>query len=373
MQRTSATNTIDLGGGRLGHRDRNTASGIPGTGLQAGFFNNLQEELAAIVEGVGLSLNGADMDQVWQSLGRLTGRQLQTVTASATLTADSGTVLVSAAAGNVTITLPAAAALAGTVAGVAVVRSQQLTLMRTDTTANTVTIQRAGSDKLGAAGTATNYLLGVSERLRILSDGVDAWHLASCNLLGRRRHIMSSSGDFTVPAFVERIAVRVKGGGGGGGGCPANGSAGGGGEGGTAEGDLVVTPGAVMSGVVGAAGAAGTASGDGGNGGNTTFGGLTGGGGYGGLSTGTGTPAGGQGGTASGGLLNHPGGYGGDGIPGTGSALVAGNGGGSGGRGAVGGGAPTAGQAPGSGGSGAYGTSAAPGGAGKAGEIEIEY
>ncbi len=371
MDRTIAPGYIDIGGGRRGFRDRNTVAGIAGTGISAADMNAQQEELLALVEGVGLTPNAAATAQVWQAVHRMAGRQIASFTGNATLTADHGIVFVSAAGGSLTLTLPLASALGGNVQGAGTVQAQQLTFIRTDTSANTVTLQRQGANTLGTGG-SVNYLLGVSERLRIISDGNAAWHLASCNLTGRRRHVMTSSGNFTVPAWVERIRAKVVAGGGGGAGCPAAGSAGGGGAGGTADGDLVVTPGAVMAGVVGAAGAGGAAgNNNGAAGGSSSFSTLSATGGGGGLSSGGGSSSGGGGGTASGGLENISGGMGHDGVP----SSVAGSGGvsteGGGGRGASGGGIVANGRAPGSGGGGAYGASAAAGGDGAAGYIAI--
>jgi hypothetical protein len=277
MDRTSGANNIDIGGGRRGHRDRNTAAGLAGTRLTAAFLNGLQEEALALIEGMGLTPSDADLQQVWQAVRRLSGRQIRVLTGNATLTADDGLVIVSAAGGNVALTLPAANALAGTVAGVARISAQQLMILRTDTSGNTLTLNRAGSDKLGA-GTATAYLMGVGERLRILSDGVDTWHLVSSTLSGRRRQVFNADGTFTVPAWVDWVDVEAIGGGGGGGGNTTRGGAGGGGGAGYARGRVAVTGGQVITVTRGAGGAAGSASSgsaagnDGGNGGASSFG-----------------------------------------------------------------------------------------------------
>ena len=277
MDRTSGANNIDIGGGRRGHRDRNTAAGLAGTRLTAAFLNGLQEEALALIEGMGLTPSDADWQQVWQAVRRLAGRQIRVLTGNTTLNADDGLVFVSAAGGNVTLTLPAANALAGTVAGVARISSQQLTIVRTDTSGNTVTVQRAGSDKLGA-GTATAYLQFVGERLRIASDGVDTWHLVSCNLLGRRRQVFTADGTFTVPAWVDSVDVEAIGAGGGGGGNTTAGGGGGGGGGGYARGRVAVQGRQAIGVTRGAGGTAGpnnsgsAAGNDGGNGGASSFG-----------------------------------------------------------------------------------------------------
>lgn len=381
MDRTSAANYIDIGGGRRGHRDRNTAAGLPGTRLSADFLNDIQEELLALVEGTGQTANTADQQQLWQGVRRLAGRQVRVVTANATLDADDGLVLIDATAGSIVITLPSAAALAGTVAGVAKISSQQLTLVRTDTSGNTVTLQRAGSDKLGR-GTAVNYLMTATEVLRIASTGTDTWRLVSCSVLGRREQTLTGSGNWTVPAWVDFIDVEFIGGGGGGGGNTTQGGAGGGGAGGRASGSYVVTGGQVIAYAIGAAGTAGvnnsgTAAGNnGGDGGASTFGSLVaaagGQGGRGSVSNGQG--ASGQGGNGTTGTNLRKGGDGNAGFWISGTNAFGGMGGSApcgGGGGAASTGLPTAGGFPGGGGGGGANNFA--GGAGAAGTGVVRY
>lgn len=139
--------------------------GVPATIPGYEWFNSVQEELAGIVLRAGLALDGADQAQVRKALDRLHGGGLRGVTANTTLTADdAGVVLVNAAGGNVTVTLPAAAAANG--------RPLRLVLARTDTSANTVTIQRAGSDTIEGL---TSLLLAQRRRLTLVSDGVSGW------------------------------------------------------------------------------------------------------------------------------------------------------------------------------------------------------
>ena len=183
---------------------------------------------------------------------------------------------------------------------------------------------------------------------------------------------ITSSGNFTVPANVYRMKVRLVGGGGGGAGSSASASGGSGGAGGYAEGYVSVTPGEVIPVTVGAAGAAGVASAAGGAGGTTTFGtfaSTTGGGA--GLSV---ASSGGAGGTATGtGFLLAGGDWGTDGNNGS-IITSSGSGGtspfGGAGRAGYGGGASASGY--GSGGGGAYGASSS-GGAGGGGVVVVEY
>lgn len=76
---------------------------------------------------------------------------------------------------------------------------------------------------------------------------------------------------FTIPAGVRSVRVRAWGAGGGGGGVNGPGGGSGGGGGAYGEKTLLVAPGDVINGNVGAGGIAGTSGSDAGNGGNTTL------------------------------------------------------------------------------------------------------
>jgi hypothetical protein len=323
--------------------------------------------------------NAADTQQIWQAARRLSGRAIRSLTATASLNADDGLVLVSAAAGNVVLTLPAANALAGAVAGVARVTAQQLLIVRTDTSANTVTIQRAGSDALGV-GTATSYLVGRGERLTIQSDGGATWWLLNSNLTGQRIQVFNASGNFTTPAWVEHVFATAIGGGGGGGGNTTSGAGGGGGGGGLAEDIVPVSGGDVIAVTRGAGGAggvnnSGTAAGNNGvAGGASSFGSAVvaagGAAGLGSLSTGQG--ASGAGGAGTTGALLMTGGSGdsghwtSNGFGGRGGDAAGGGGGGAGSTGL-----PTAGGGPGGGGAG--GGSNFAGAAGANGQVVVRF
>jgi hypothetical protein len=55
MDRINGANTVDIGGGRRGFRDRNLLAGLSGTQVTAAFLNGLQEEVLAVIEGAGLT------------------------------------------------------------------------------------------------------------------------------------------------------------------------------------------------------------------------------------------------------------------------------------------------------------------------------
>ena len=148
-------------------------AGNPGLGQPAtvpGFewFNGVQEELIALITRGGITASNADLAQVQKSLDRLFGGGLASYSANATLTVDdAGLVLVNASGGARTITLPAANALNG--------RPIQFRIVKSDSSANAVTVQRAGSDTIEGN---TSIALGYQwDSVTLISDGSGAWIL----------------------------------------------------------------------------------------------------------------------------------------------------------------------------------------------------
>jgi hypothetical protein len=70
MQRIStATRVIDkFGPGRDGFANGNPATGAPSTQLEAEWYDSQQEEMANVIELAGMTLNPADMTQLWQAI-----------------------------------------------------------------------------------------------------------------------------------------------------------------------------------------------------------------------------------------------------------------------------------------------------------------
>ena len=70
MQRIdTATRVVDkFGPGKDGFGDGNPATGSPSTQLNATAFDNYQEEIANAIELSGMTLNPADMTQLWQAI-----------------------------------------------------------------------------------------------------------------------------------------------------------------------------------------------------------------------------------------------------------------------------------------------------------------
>lgn len=64
MYRIIGANTIDLGGGRRGFRGKDTLAGVPGTELTARWHNDVQEEVAGLVEKAGMPLDEYDTTQL---------------------------------------------------------------------------------------------------------------------------------------------------------------------------------------------------------------------------------------------------------------------------------------------------------------------
>ncbi|OZA53014.1 phage tail protein [Polaromonas sp. 17-63-33] len=166
----TASKAVDLfGAGKHGWKNRNVATGVEPTDFNAEWCNGVQEEALAIIEGAGIVPDAAVRTQVRQAIKRLTGGNVTTVNFAASpfaLTADhAGLVLVDAAAGNVVINLPAANVIAAKL---------EFSFVRSDATANTVTVNRAGADSF--LGGATSFTLtGQGGHRTIAGDATSKW------------------------------------------------------------------------------------------------------------------------------------------------------------------------------------------------------
>lgn len=70
MKRIStATRVVDkFGAGKDGYTDGDVIGGVPATDLEAALFDNVQEEIASVIEASGIALNGATLNQLLLAL-----------------------------------------------------------------------------------------------------------------------------------------------------------------------------------------------------------------------------------------------------------------------------------------------------------------
>lgn len=68
MDRISHSTAIDIGGGRMGFRSKDTVAGIPGTVVPAGWLNPVQEEIMKVIEACGFEPDSADWSQLAQAI-----------------------------------------------------------------------------------------------------------------------------------------------------------------------------------------------------------------------------------------------------------------------------------------------------------------
>ncbi|MDA8049954.1 MAG: hypothetical protein M0002_08110 [Rhodospirillales bacterium] len=359
-----------LNGGLRQFQDQNLSIGQAGTEVTAAWMNDVQEELiGGLIAALGLAPTIGAQRQIQQALWRKFGGNLTTITATATLTADNaGLVLASASAGNVVLTLPAAAGAGG--------MAIPLTIVRTDASANSLTVVPQGTDQL-QPGAQTTVGIGALGRLGLNGDGAGNWEIIGARALSAAA-LVTSSGSWVVPAGITLIRRALVWGAGGGGGASNNSQAASGGGSGALCLVLCqpVTPGQSITCMIGAGGASQPTLGAAGNNGSQTTMTVgstvyTAGGGSGGTGGST-SQGGGAGAAATGGTLNIGGQQGA--TAGSSSLLGAGGGsapqGGMGGQGASGTGSP--GTFPGGGGAGSGGTGSAPGLAGANGAILLE-
>lgn len=68
MDRVNGNNYIDIGEGRRGFKSQNAAAGIAGTEVTDKYLNDVQEEICAVIEGAGLTLDPQNQQQLWEAL-----------------------------------------------------------------------------------------------------------------------------------------------------------------------------------------------------------------------------------------------------------------------------------------------------------------
>ena len=65
----TSTKAVDkFGAGKPGFTDGNPATGTPATQMTEVFFDNVQEELCAVIESAGITLNPADRGQLKKAI-----------------------------------------------------------------------------------------------------------------------------------------------------------------------------------------------------------------------------------------------------------------------------------------------------------------
>lgn len=164
-----------FGPGKHGFQMGNSAAGILATALNAAWCDGVQQELINLIEAAGLAPSGAALDQVLQGVKRLAGGNVKTITAAAVaLTADdAGLVLIDASVNNVSVTLPAADAVANV--------PLTYEFVRLDATANAVTVTRAGTDSF--VGGATSFSLDEQADYRcVRCNGLGLWTSTAINV-----------------------------------------------------------------------------------------------------------------------------------------------------------------------------------------------
>ncbi len=128
------------------------------------WFHMITEELQTVIEVSGQTPDAANLDQLLEAIKRSGAAHVTSTTASSTTLnlSNTGMVLVNASSGNITVHLPAASDLA----------HAEYQLVRTDSSANTVTIAADGSDSVEGLSSRS---LPIGARFTLVSDGVSAW------------------------------------------------------------------------------------------------------------------------------------------------------------------------------------------------------
>jgi hypothetical protein len=287
--------------GTPGYANSGTPGAFTETVLDPDEFNVLLAEGVALATFGGAAL-GAGNNQWLTAMLLAAAANVTAISGSGALTAaEAGLLFVNAAGGNVALTLPLAAS-----AGGAPIR---YTIVRTDTSGNTVSVALSGADTPLLFASPLAVLTGTP--VMLAADGVSRWAMTSG--APRWRQVFTSSGTLTIPSYTRLINATVVAGGSGATGCSASVFAGAcGAGGGWAVGRFTVTPDGTLAVTVGAGGAGSAAGVASSAGGASSLGSLlsaTGGG-----AAGTSSNAGGIGGVGTGGDYQGNGGDGSDGM-----------------------------------------------------------
>jgi hypothetical protein len=314
MDRISHSTAVDIGGGRMGFRSKDTVAGIPGTVLPAGWLNPFQEEIMALQEAAGVVADSANWKQVLGAIRsqafnyRLVGGTANALTFSSVATHKIPAYVAGHPFRFVTGANPNTAACT----------------FKADDLAAVPLVKRGGGALLAGdlpPDTAFHgiYVAGSVRLLDLVASDV----IASSSIVGRTQ-IFTASGTFIVPATSIEIEGWAAGGAGGassdgaGASLPAGAAGAGGGAGAYGYKRLTgLTIGSTVAVTIGAGGlGVASAALTGGSGGSTSFAAhMTLGGGQGGASGRNATILGGAGGSPTGADIGVSGGRGGTGGP----------------------------------------------------------
>ena len=183
-----------------------------GTELTYPWFSDVQGELLNFLFSTGIAPAENTPNQVIQAVKRIAGGNATTVSQSTTLTADNaGLVLVNASAGNITITMPVVASANGA--------PLLFNIVRTDATANTVTYETAGTDKVQPT-VATSGAIAAGGATQLLGDGVSNWwQPGSGRLINTETFTTVGTVTYTPSSGMRFVRFRMQTAGGGGGGA----------------------------------------------------------------------------------------------------------------------------------------------------------
>jgi hypothetical protein len=132
------------------------------------WFNAVQEELISVIAGAGLTPNGADLAQLRKAMDRAYAGNQNFYVGNVTLTPDqAGLVYVDAGSGPRVITLPLANSCNG--------KPIRFFIVKTEGSANTITIQPSGGDTIDIGTPNVSFNFG-GENVELISNGVTGWY-----------------------------------------------------------------------------------------------------------------------------------------------------------------------------------------------------
>lgn len=142
----------------------NPSTGTKGTKVTEDWLNNIQEEIANVIEGTGTALSGASQGQLLKAIQVLAGlvpEAIRTLAASGPVLTSDRIILLDGSASDVDLTLLSAAAA----------NAKTIEVIRIDDSANQVRLLPKGAETIAwEASVELNYK---GEGYRYIPDGVD--------------------------------------------------------------------------------------------------------------------------------------------------------------------------------------------------------
>ncbi len=183
--------------------DEDATTGRVGSLIPASWGNSITQEVIAALVAAGMVADETKSDQLRDAILRLAATGVTSIAAAGVTNltaANCGLVLVNAAAGNVTINLPAANAMNGL----------RFNFVRIDNVpANSVTINRTSTDTIDGVVLTSFKLVGQYDRRAIRGNGAGTWYTESTGFSSACRAYQNATQSISAATFTK-VTLQAK-------------------------------------------------------------------------------------------------------------------------------------------------------------------